>query len=214
MSDVLQVAHGLHECVVGQEVPNQVGVQADAARAALASIDVERAYLETRREPGAEVLVSVVGRLAQRPPMEGNGPVEMLVVDELDGVWPGETCGPRMSVSELENTYWKLTRLHDQPVIVPEGEREPHLVLRSEGSQATVFGGCNRMVGPYAIDGTAIGFGHMAMTQMACPTGMETETAFARALGAAVRYRLLAHHLELIDAEGTTVARFEARELR
>ncbi|MEJ2188117.1 MAG: META domain-containing protein, partial [Acidobacteriota bacterium] len=151
---------------------------------------------------------------AQRPPLEGNGPVEMLVVDELDGVWPGETCGPRMSVSELENTYWKLTRLHDQPAIVPEGEREPHLVLRSEGSRATVFGGCNRMVGPYAIDGTAIDFGHMAMTQMACPTGMETENAFARALGAAVRYRLLAHHLELIDAEGTTVARFEVRELR
>jgi heat shock protein HslJ len=42
---------------------------------------------------------------------------------------------------------------------------------------------------------------------------METEAALAGALKSTVRYRLLAHHLELIDEEGETVARFEAREL-
>ncbi|MGD8439016.1 MAG: YbaY family lipoprotein [Holophagae bacterium] len=194
-----------HECLTGRRV--SVAMEG-------ASIDVERAVLETRREPGAEVLISVVGRLAQRLPMEGDGPVEMLVVDELDGVWPGETCGARMSLSVLEDTLWILTRLGDRPVIVGPEQRAPHLVLRSHDQQAAVFGGCNRMTGSYAIDGTAIGFGHMAMTQMACPNGMETETAFARALGAAVRYRLLAHHLELLDEDGAMVARFEALELR
>ncbi len=193
------------ECLTGRRFP--VAMED-------ASIDVERAYLETRREPGAELLISVVGRLAQRLPMEGDGPVEMLVVDELDGVWPGETCGARMSLSVLEDTLWVLTRLGDRPVIVEPEQRAPHLVLRSHDQQAAVFGGCNRMTGSYVIDGTAIGFGHMAMTQMACPTGMETETAFARALGAAVRYRLLAHHLELLDEDGAIVARFEALELR
>jgi copper homeostasis protein (lipoprotein) len=192
------------ECLTGRRFP--VAMEG-------ASIDVERAYLETRREPGAEVLVSVVGRLAERPPMEGDGPVEMLVVDELAGAWPGETCGARMSVSVLEDTLWMLTRLGGRPAVVEPEQRAPHLVLQSRDRQVVGFGGCNRMVGPYAIDGTTIDFGHMAMTQMACPTGMETEAAFAKALGAAVRYRLLAQHLELIDAEGTTLARLEAREL-
>ena len=42
---------------------------------------------------------------------------------------------------------------------------------------------------------------------------METGVRFTEALEAAVRYRLLAHHLELLDSEGHVVARFEAREM-
>jgi copper homeostasis protein (lipoprotein) len=192
------------ECLTGRRFP--VAMEG-------ASIDVERAYLEARHGPGAEVLVSVVGRLAPRPPMEGDGTVEMLVVDEFDGIWPGETCGARMSVSELLDNYWKLTRLGDQPVVVEPQLREPHLVLRSDG-QVTGSTGCNQLTGPYTVDGSMISFGPLAMTQRACLQGMETEAAFARALNSAVRFRLLAHHLELLDAEGTTVARLEARELR
>jgi copper homeostasis protein (lipoprotein) len=192
------------ECLTGRRFP--VSMEG-------ASIDLERAYLGAPHEPAAEVLVSVVGRVAQRPPMEGEGTVEMLVVEELGGVWPGETCGARMSISELENTYWKLTRLGARPVIVDPGQREPHLVLRSEGRQVTGFGGCNQMTGSYSLDEPKIEFGPIAMTQMACPAGMETEAAFVEALEAAERFRLLAHHLELVNAEARTVARFEAREL-
>ena len=178
-----------------------------------ASIDVERAYLETPHDPGAEVMVEVVGRLAPRPPMEGTGLVEMLVVEELEGIWPGETCGARMSVSSLEDNYWKLTRLGDEPVIVEPQQREPHLVLRSDG-KVTGFAGCNQFTGSYTVDGSTIDFGPLAMTQRACLSGMETEAAFTNALNATVRFRLLAHYLELLDADGRTVARLEARELR
>jgi hypothetical protein len=52
------------------------------------------------------------------------------------------------------------------------------------------------------------------MTQRACLSGMETEAAFATAMKETVRFRLLAHYLELLDADGRTVARLEARELR
>jgi copper homeostasis protein (lipoprotein) len=193
-----------HECLTGRRFP--VAMEG-------ASIDLERVYLETPHDPGAEVLVSVDGRLAQRLPMEGEGTVEMLVVEELEGVWPGETCGARMSVSELENTYWKLTRLGEQPVLVEPQQREPHLVLRSGEGRVAGSDGCNRFMGSYTIDGPAIDFGQMATTRMACPEGMEAGVKFTEALGAAVRYRLLVHHLELIDAEGRTVARFEAREM-
>jgi copper homeostasis protein (lipoprotein) len=192
------------ECLTGRRLP--VAMEA-------ASIDVERAYLDTPHPPGAEVLVSVVGRLAQRPPMEGDGTVEMLVVDEFEGIWPGETCGARMTVSELQDTYWKLTRLGDEPVIIEPQQREPHLVLRSDG-QVTGFAGCNQLTGPYTVDGSMISFGALAMTQRACLQGMETEAAFAKALHATVGFRLLAHHLELLDEAGDVVARLEARELR
>jgi len=158
-------------------------------------------------------MVSVVGRLASRPPMEGDAMVTMLVVEELDGVWPGETCGARMSVSELENTYWKLTRLGDEPVVVEPDQSEPHLVLRSGDGRVAGSDGCNRVMGSYTIDGTSIDIGEMATTMMACPDGMETGAMFTEALGAAERFRLHAHHLELVDRDGATVARFEAREL-
>ena len=98
------------------------------------------------------------GRLALRPPMDGDGEVTMLVVDTFDGVWPGETCGARMSVSELEDTTWKLTRLGAKPVLVEPQQREPHLVLRSEDGRFAGFDGCNRLMGDYTIDGTAIDF--------------------------------------------------------
>jgi len=193
-----------HECLTGRRFP--VAMED-------ASVDLERAYLDAPHTPGAEVLVSVVGRIAQRPPMEGDGTVAMLVVDDFVGIWPGETCGARMTVSELQDTYWKLTRLGDDPVIVEPQQREPHLVLRSDG-QVTGFTGCNQLTGPYTVDGSMISFGPLAVTLRACLQGMETETAFARALNSAVQLRVSAHHLELLDADGTMVARLEARELR
>jgi hypothetical protein len=40
---------------------------------------------------------------------------------------------------------------------------------------------------------------------------METESAFLQALTRAERYKLARHHLELRDAGGGLIARFEAR---
>ena len=107
-----------------------------------------------------------------------------------------------------------LTRLGDQPVVVVPDQDEPHLVLRSGDGRVAGFDGCNRLMGSYSIDGTAIAFGQMASTMMACPDEMEIGVGFAEALGAAVRFRLLAHHLELLDRDGATLARFEAREMK
>lgn len=59
------------------------------------SISLERAYLDARQSPGEEQLVSVEGRLAYRPAMEGDASVLSLVVDRFVGIWPGETCEQR-----------------------------------------------------------------------------------------------------------------------
>ena len=70
-------------CATGWRLP--VAMEADY-------LSAERAYLESRTEPGAPLLVTLVGHIARRPPMEGNDLVEMLVIGRFDSTHPGEDC--------------------------------------------------------------------------------------------------------------------------
>lgn len=190
------------ECLSGRRFP----VAVEAEHAAL-----ERAYLAAQDRPGEPLLVSLQGLIAQRPAADGRGTVPTLVPERFIGVWPGETCGARMATAELENTYWKLTRLGDQPVLVGERQREPNLVLHQQDRRVAAFGGCNRMSGGYTVEGTRIEFSQLASTMMACAEGMDTEQALAAALDRARSYRIIGEHLDLFDQAGELVARFEAR---
>jgi heat shock protein HslJ len=49
---------------------------------------------------------------------------------------------------------------------------------------------------------------------MACVQGMETENAFLEALGKVAKWKIIGQHLELFDASGKLVARFEARHMK
>ncbi len=122
-------------------------------------------------------------------------------------------AAPR-STATLENTYWKLTRLSDQPVGVGQGQREPHLILRPGQKSVGGSGGCNNLVGSYALAGEQLTFGRMAGTLMACPQGMEQERAFHEALSIVTRWRILGETLDLFNASGESVAQFESRYLR
>ncbi|MCW8985015.1 MAG: META domain-containing protein, partial [Thermoanaerobaculales bacterium] len=193
------------ECLSGRRF--QVAQEAD-------NIALERAYLEARREPGEPLLVSLQGRIAERQAMEGDAMVLTVVPEHFIGVWPGETCGARRSVSPLENIYLKLTRLGGHSVPVFEGRREAHIVLHSEEGRVAGTGGCNRFSGTYQIEGSSISFGVMATTKMACLESKDVDLALMAALEKAASFRKTAHHVELLDADGSTVARFEARELQ
>ena len=82
------------ECETGRRHP--VAFEGD-------SVSLERAYLEMRRQPGEEVLVSLEGRIAERPAMEGNRSEESLIVKRFIGLWPGETCGAKDAVSRIQS---------------------------------------------------------------------------------------------------------------
>jgi len=70
------------ECLTGVRYP--VAEEGDY-------LALERAYLDTRAEPGAPLLAHVEGGLAMRPAMEG--PDRMtLIVDRFIKVLPGEVC--------------------------------------------------------------------------------------------------------------------------
>jgi copper homeostasis protein (lipoprotein) len=192
------------ECLSGRRFA--VAMEAD-------NISLERAYLRAQRQPGEELMISLQGRIAERPAMEGDAMVLTVVPEKFIGVWPGETCGARMVTVELENTYWKLTRLGDEPVFLGEQKREPHLVLHSGEGRVAGFGGCNRLTGSYAVEGSTIAFSDIATTMMTCADGAETERAFATALGNARTWRLIGEHLDLFNETGDLAARFEARNM-
>ena len=74
------------------------------------------------------------------------------------------------------------------------------------------FAGCNRLGGEYRVAGPLLSFGKVAMTRMACPS-MQLETSFAAALERVAEWKVTGGHLELFDASGTPLLRFEARTL-
>ena len=174
---------------------------------------LEAAYGKARRRPADTLLIDLDGQVAMRPKMEGTGREQSLVVERFGGVWPGESCGSRTSMEPLENTYWKLTRLGTTPVGGTSGTRELHLILQPSSHRVSGFSGCNRLTGSYSLDGSRLIFSQNAATLMACPTGMDTERAFLNALAQVRTTKITRQHLEMFDASGKLLARFEARHM-
>ncbi|MBB3141063.1 META domain-containing protein [Halomonas organivorans] len=120
---------------------------------------------------------------------------------------------PSFVTETLEDSYWKLIELDGEAVEVAEGVREPHLVFHGEQQRLTGFGGCNRLTGGYQREGEALSIGRVAATRMACMTGNDLEPRFLAMLEQVAGYRLRADRLELLDADGEVMARFEVRHL-
>lgn len=72
---------------------------------------LERAYSKAAEKPGAPVLVSFDGRFAMRPPMEGGGLHEVVIVEAFGEAQPGERCEGAVDPAPLAGTYWRLTEL-------------------------------------------------------------------------------------------------------
>ena len=189
------------ECLTGLRLP--VAMEADNAA-------LERAYVAARETPGQPLLVSVEGRIARRPRMEGSGDQEALVPERFIKVSPGESCDSAPSSPPLEDTHWTLVRLGDEPVVARPGKRAPYLTLDPSTKSLSGFASCNRVTGRYEVDGQKLRLGPIALTRMACTEGMELERAFVETLQLVAGWRIVNEALELSDAEGRLVARLEA----
>jgi uncharacterized lipoprotein YbaY/heat shock protein HslJ len=175
---------------------------------------LQRAYLAAQPAPGANMLVTVDAHLRREASVDAGGrPQRVLVVDRFIALGAG-TCETPPATSSLQDTYWKLQQLRGQPVTVSEQAREPHLVLSSASARVTGSTGCNRLAGNYALDGDALSFSRSAGTMRACLEGMAQERDFLDALAATRKWRIDAGRLELVDAQGELLARFQAVWLR
>lgn len=121
---------------------------------------------------------------------------------------PGQTGGSSMT---LQQTYWKATELAGRPVVAGTVGREAHLVLSAEG-RVTGSDGCNHVAGTYEMTGDGLRFSRMIATQMACRNTGDTERAFHDTLNRAAGWRIAADRLELFDAAGALLGRFEAAD--
>lgn len=178
-------------------------VAQEAANAAL-----ERAYLQAAAQPGAPVLVSFDGRFAMRPPMEGEGLQEAVIVESFGEARAGERCPGAVDPAPLTGTYWQLTALPGEADFAVDPGLRAHLFFDGEEGRVSGSGGCNRFAGTYAQTGDALSFGQLAGTRMAClGPGMELESRFHAALGQVTGYVIDGEELTLEGPDGP-VARF------
>jgi uncharacterized lipoprotein YbaY/heat shock protein HslJ len=174
---------------------------------------LERAYTARRPRPGAELMVSVQGRIEERPRMDESGTEPTLVVEEFVAAMPDEKCEAYAPPASLMNVRWVPTQIAGAEVTVTGQQREPWIMLDPRSKRLSGSGGCNRISGGFQAGRDTLRFGRMASTMMACP-GLEAETAFLRALEATRRYHVLGRTLELLDGDGRLLARLEERTLR
>jgi heat shock protein HslJ len=109
----------------------------------------------------------------------------------------------------LTGSAWKLVALGAKPVVVANPAQYPRMLFDAKSRRASGSGGCNRFSGPYELAGESLRFGALASTRMACAQGMDTESAFFAALGRSASYRIVNGQLELLDAQGGSLAGFE-----
>ena len=115
------------------------------------------------------------------------------------------------TLAPLENTHWQLIRLNRQ-TITPDPQRGPDITLNSENHRVAGAGGCNRIMGGYTLEASKLTFSQMASTMMACPTGMDTEREFLKALDHVQSWKITNNTLRLLDASGKTLATFQPAE--
>jgi heat shock protein HslJ/uncharacterized lipoprotein NlpE involved in copper resistance len=164
---------------------------------------LERAYLETRPAPGAELLVTTTVRLVPKPAGEEGWPIRMEVVS-LDRVVAGVGCnaGPPLTP---ESGPWIVGEVDGERVAAAE----PLEMLWSEG-RFSGFTGCNRVMGAYTLSGNVLTHGPLTATRRACAESMDLEAKLTRALAETVAWRSRDNGLELLDAGSVTRLRLRS----
>src|SRR6478609_1064675 len=119
------------------------------------------------------------------------------------------------ATATLTNTYWKLMTLDGAAITPAPGAREIHLILQLAQQRVSGFGGCNRLMGGYLLDGGQLSFSQLAGTMMACDRdSMDTEQRFHAMLQKVARWRVDGEKLDLLDDSGATLAQFESRYMQ
>lgn len=115
------------------------------------------------------------------------------------------------AAATLEHTYWKLIELQGEAIATQPNQAEPHLILTPQDNRVTGSGGCNRFFGTYETRGATIRFSQLGSTRMACPVGMDEETAFFQALESSDSYVITGDTLALYGGS-RQLARFNATD--
>lgn len=122
-----------------------------------------------------------------------------------------ETCNTTNTVVHNDGTpllesKWVLQSLGGTTVTMPDGMPAPWMKLVKVGSAVEGNGGCNALMGSFALEGNKLTFpGGVGSTKMYCKPVMATETDFLGALKRVDQYELEGGVLKLLGA-GTVLA--------
>lgn len=169
---------------------------------------VEQAYLKGRGTPGEPLLVALEGRLTETVAMEGEPQLAIEVTRFVQRL-PEPECGAVYAPRPLAGTQWVAVQLGGMELGAEVGRR-PSLQFDAEQQRVSGFTGCNRLGGSYEIDEAKLAFDELAATRMACPGAAVLEVTFTDALKNAAGYAVIGDQLELYNAAGTLLVRFEA----
>ncbi len=196
------------DCMSGQSYP--IAMEGDFVR-------MQRTYLDRVAAPGSALYVTFEGTVTDRPGIEeGAGDLRAVVVNSFIDAWPNQNCERSRADASLTNTYWRITRLDDQPVSAENGQRQPRLLLRDADGQRSYTGtvGCNQLLGSYTVTGDGIAFTAGATSLMACLPPLDAlERRLIDALMRTRRWQIHANTLQFKDEAGTSIALFEAAHL-
>lgn len=91
----------------------------------------------------------------------------------------------------LFGVRWRVQELLGAPLgPAAGGQRAPHLILDPSHMRLSGSGGCNRLMGSFAVDGGRLTFKRVVTTMMACPQGMSQERRLIETLGDVQRWHL------------------------
>ncbi len=111
---------------------------------------------------------------------------------------------------EITGIQWNLIEITGNAVSGYAAQnKQPHLKFAAD-NRVEGTGGCNGMGGTYTLaEGNKVSISDMASTKMACPD-MTLENDFQTTLQQVTNYSIDGSTLSLMNAVGTTVAKFEA----
>jgi heat shock protein HslJ/mannose-6-phosphate isomerase-like protein (cupin superfamily) len=110
----------------------------------------------------------------------------------------------------LVGPTWVVVELAGTPVPAESAARQPSLAFVANRRVAGTDG-CNRISGPYTLNGERLTFGALVMTRMFCAETEAVSRRFNDALPGTTGWRIANGRLELVGASGTPLAVFAPR---
>ncbi len=202
------------DCRTGRRYP--VAMEKDNAA-------LERAYLTAEHGVAEPLIVRFEGYVTTRPAMEGSKMDKVVVVERFIEITSTKSCtepektaltaaaGGVEAAARLENTRWELIEIAGEPVEALPGKPLPGFRLNPQGNSLRGFGGCNRMMGSYNLNGDELNFGPIATTRRFCEETQGLEDRFVQALGQVKTFKLNGDILELYGDYGL-LARLRAAD--
>jgi heat shock protein HslJ len=135
---------------------------------------------------------------------------ERLVITYSDPSQPDQVLIFSSSQKSLTGTNWVLVSYGDpaSPQAVPADT--VITAIFSPDGYVSGTSGCNQYNATYTLQDQQMTLGPVAMTQMACPTGMDIEQAYLSSLGTAQQYAIQGLELSITYNQGAGVLTYTA----